>query len=328
MKHQRGRLVWLVLLAAACLSGNAGAQVQDKALMALPRDIVPAETLATLPPGTFLENLLFARDGSLLVTSYYAREVLRYREGEGMRRLAGIDGHPAGLAADDDGAIYVTVHGRSLRDGAEALYPSQQVWRLAPDGKAEFFVALPDAKFLNGLARIAPGVFVIADSLAGTLWRFNVGTKEVAPWLRHTELESTAPLQMRPGANGVRFARGELLVSNSTRRTLLAIPMLPDGGAGVPQVRVTDVPIDDFAVGADGTVFAATHRDQVVRIRPDGSKHVIAEQPDVKGNTAAAFGVGASDRDKIYVVNDGGMFFGEKLAPGLVRLSVGVSGAN
>jgi hypothetical protein len=36
--------------------------------------------------------------------------------------------------------------------------------------------------------------------------------------------------------------------------------------------------------------------------------------------------VTAQDRDSIYVVNDGGAFFGGKEAPALVRLRVGVAG--
>ena len=43
-------------LAGALAAGPAAAQPRDATLDSMPREIVPAETLATFPPGTFLEN--------------------------------------------------------------------------------------------------------------------------------------------------------------------------------------------------------------------------------------------------------------------------------
>lgn len=317
----------VLLVIAAVFSSTLRAQAPDAALMALPRDHAPAETLATMPPGTFLENLVFARDGSLLITSYFAKEILRFEAGQGIGVLTKIEGYPVALEPDVDGTYYMTVHGKTFREGRDALVASQQIWRMNAAGKAEVYVTVPQAQFLNGIARLAPGVFLMTDSLAGVVWKLDVATKTVTAWLKHADLESVAPQQMRPGANGIRVVKGDVLVSNSTKRTLLAIRVGADGSAGEPKARISDVPIDDFAVAEDGTVFATTHRDQVVRIRADGAKHVVAEHADVKGNTSAVFGARADDRDKLYVIGDGGMFFGGKSPSGLVRLTVGVRGA-
>lgn len=327
MSIKMTRVVRGLLLAVLVGTGAARAQAPDAALMALPRDLVPAETLATAPPGTFLENLVFTREGSLWITSYFARELLRFDPEQGVRLLTRLDGYPVALEADADGAWFMTVHGKTFRDGRDQLVASQQIWKLDAQGRAAPYVAVPQAQFLNGMARLAPGVFLITDSLAGAIWKFDVASRQVTPWLQHAALESVAPQQMRPGANGIRVVKGEVLVSNSTQRTLLAIPVGADGRPGEPRVRVSDVPIDDFAVAEDGTIFATTHRDQVVRIRPDGTKHVIAEHPEVKGNTSAVFGFRPDDRDSLYVIGDGGMFFGGKFPAGLVRLKVGVRGA-
>ena len=64
----------------------------------------------------------------------------------------------------------------------------------------------------------------------------------------------------------------------------------------------------------------------MVRIRPDGSKQIVAELPEIRGNTSAVFGETSLDRDKLYVIGDGGLFFGGKAPATLIRLDVGVAG--
>ena len=311
-------------LAGALAAGPAAAQPRDATLDSMPREIVPAETLATFPPGTFLENLLFAPDGSLLITSYFERQVLLWRAGRVDTALQ-LDVHPVSLAPDVDGTLYFVAHGKSFRSGPDFV-KTNQVWRWREGAAPEPWIEAPQAQFMNGIARVAPGVFLVADSLAGAIWRVDVGRRAVERWLAHAELESTAPQQLRPGANGIRTSAKSVVVSNSTRRSLIEIALRDDGGAGALRVRAVDVPTDDFAIAEDGTVFSATHRDQIVRIRPDGTRHVVAEHVAVKGSTSAVFGVTAQDRDAIYVVNDGGLFFGAKEPPALVRLRVGVPG--
>jgi sugar lactone lactonase YvrE len=307
---------------ALAVAPAAQAQPRDAAMDALPRALVPAETLAELPNGTFLENLVAPAEGTVWITSYFARELLEYKDGAGLSVKLSLSGHPVSLAADTDGTYAIVVHGRSFRDGPE-FFKTNQVWRWSPGYAPEPWVAAPDAKFLNGLARIAPGVFLVADSLAGTIWRVDLTARRIDPWLVDAALESTAPQQMRPGANGIRLHGGTVLVSNSTRRTIVEVPLLADGRAGPPRVRAVDVPTDDFAVRADGTIYATTHRDYVVRIAPDDGRAIVAEHAAVKGSASAVFGVGPSDADALYVVGDGGLFFGSKAPATLVRLRTG-----
>lgn len=302
------------------------AQPKDATLEQMPRDIVAAETLATFEPGTFIENLLSTEDGSLLLTSYYDRRVLRYRSDIGVRTEFQLPGHPVSIATDTDGTLYMVVHGKSFRSGPDFV-KTNQVWRWRRGSEPEPFVEASEAQFLNGIARVADGTFLIADSLAGTVWRLDIARRRVDRWLSHVEFESTAPQQLRPGANGIRKFGNKVLVANSTRRSLIEIDLMEGAAPGRLTVRAVDVPTDDFAVAQDGTVFSATHRDQIVRIRPDGSKQVIAEHSAVKGSTSAVFGSGEKDREAIYVVNDGGLFFGQKEPPAIVRLWVGVPGS-
>ena len=66
---------------------------------------------------------------------------------------------------------------------------------------------------------------------------------------------------------------------------------------------------DDFAFGASGAAYIATHPAQaVVRLDPDGRRETIAgPHQGAVGSTACAFGRGAEDRRALYVTTTGGL---------------------
>lgn len=76
----------------------------------------------------------------------------------------------------------------------------------------------------------------------------------------------------------------------------------------------TQLFVDDFAIGEDGTAWIATHPNQVVRVAPDGTQLVIANASLLLNPTSAALGRGSREQEKILYVTDGGEF----LATGLV----------
>lgn len=89
-----------------------------------------------------------------------------------------------------------------------------------------------------------------------------------------------------------------------------------DGSAGTPTVYASDVYLDDFAVGSDDSIFAATQFGEILRLMPDGSLTTI-----LTGTLA--------DASSIYIVNNGGAFLGLPEGPldaSIVRLSVDTSG--
>jgi len=303
----------------------AKAQTAPDPVAALPRALMPARALASMPAGNFFENLWVDGDGSLLITSYLGREILRWRTAVGLTVEARIDGHPASIASDSDGTRYVAVHGQSFRVGA-AMLESQRIVRLNADGSTETVLNAPQAKFFNGMAWLSPGRFLIADSLAGTIWLLDVHAKSLMPWLQHQDLESSLPQRMVPGANGIHIVGEQVWISNSSRRLLMTVALLPDFTAGSLQRRVEGLPIDDFALAADGSILAATHRQAVLRLRLDGKHEVIAESADVNDSTAVRFGRGA-EAGKAYVVTSGGAFAGRSETVQLVQLDTGTTAA-
>ena len=89
---------------------------------------------------------------------------------------------------------------------------------------------------------------------------------------------------------------------------------------------------DDFAAGADGSLFIATHPARsLLRLAPDGTRTTLAG-PDqgMTGATAVAFGRSAHDLHCVYVTTTGGTMTlpDDQLEPAkLVRVEVGISGA-
>jgi sugar lactone lactonase YvrE len=263
--------------------------------------------LAAFAPPIFLESVLVHPRHGLLVTDLLARTVIRVGE-DGSKtpffRLPAGDGPGAGsamcLAADGD-TIYMTV-----------ISPDPAVhgvWRLDAAGRGGHFAALPPGTMPNGIARIAPGELLVADSAGGRLWRIG-RDGQASVWLDHPLLRPRPYLGRFPGPNGVQ-ARGDFVyVAVSDRGHILRIPVAADGSAGAPEVLFEDVPADDFAVGDDGSFYFTTHPfDGVLKIGAGGERRtIVGPEQGITGPTAAALGRGADGRRALYVVADGGLY--------------------
>lgn len=128
--------------------------------------------------------------------------------------------------------------------------------------------------------------------------------------------------RLPPGANGIKIWRQTAVISNSSHRSLIHVEMGSDGHAGALRIESTGMPIDDLDILDDGTVLLTTHRSAVLRLRPNGEKRVISEHPVIRGNTACRMGVQPGDRGHLYVVGDGGIFFGAGGPPGIGRIRI------
>lgn len=105
---------------------------------------------------------------------------------------------------------------------------------------------------------------------------------------------------------GSSSTNGAVYVSNTGAQTLLPIPILPDGTAGTPEILASSFQIDDFTFGADGSIFAATQNEYLIRVLPDGTR--IEIPTGTYGDAAVAFGRTPADASDLYVVNNGGLF--------------------
>lgn len=308
----------VILLVAAL--GVAVAQPLGLKVLLLPKaDTLPfepgeARVLKTFAEGESLESVRAGADGNLYLSVNEGLDVSRtdyYRAGQGriiVRSPQGVErvlfrtpvGSTAGvIAVADDGAIYMSSHGRVAG-----------IWRIESNGTGRMIARLPAGAWPNGLAFGPDGMLYSADSALASVWRIEPATGRFTRVIRSERLAARPFVALAPGANGLQFMGRDMIVTVSDSTEVLKFAMTAPGEFGHSAVVADGVPGDDFAIGADGTLFVTTHPyDTVVSISPDGKRSIVADKRQhVVGATDAAFGRGPNDQNTLYVVTDGGAF--------------------
>jgi hypothetical protein len=195
---------------------------------------------------------------------------------------------------------------------------------------------MPDAVFLNGLTHLTGSRYLVADSYRGLIWVVDTEAKSYRVWIQHPALATNAdpfhPLpQYFPGVNGTKLFGGYVYASSTQQQKLVRIPLNPDFTAGVLEVWMTNINLDDFAFDEKGSIYGATHvYNSLVRIDPERRITVIAGiEQGLAGSTAVAFGRAEADCTSVYVTTNGGMSVPPEggVQPGrVVRFEVGVAG--
>ena len=285
-------------------------------------EIVPAQTIASFPVNTFLENIAVDSQGDLFITSYEAGNIYRVTATGEITEVANINGNAAGIAIEPQG--YLLVAGATKEKIAT-------VFRIDSDGLVEDLITISAAIFLNGMTSLIDHRYLIADSYKGAIWEIDAVEKTARIWLQHERLARSNPNHPFPAVNGLKIYSNTLYASNTQRQHLIRIPIQPDFTPGSPEVFLTNLNLDDFAFDQQGNLYGTTHvYNSVVRIAPNGQITTIATaQQGVTGSTALAFGRTVGDRTGVYVTTNGGMSL--PLPTGLeaskvVRLEVGVEG--
>lgn len=273
------------------------------------------ETIASYPHGQFLENLDTAPDGSVLLTSYMDRTILRWNNGGAVQPLVTLTVHPAGVLAQGD-RIVITAHGTSFMEGP-AFTRTNQILVLDRTGKVVRQTAVPDALFLNGLVALDADHILAADSLAGTIWLFRPSTGAVTAWLKDPMLTTDpASTDQRPGANGLKRRGDWLYISNSSRGAVHRVRL-----AGLwPEGALTEFartgPVDDFTFLADGSIAAATHGARLIRIGTNGQVSDILSSGCDACTSVASVGDGA-----LLVTTSGNLLEGGSAPARLLRIA-------
>jgi hypothetical protein len=274
-----------------------------------------SDILAKLPPGTFLENLVWDREGNLYITNNTANTILKYSyANNSLSDFAKISAQPAGIAIDSDGTIYVG--GVQKPFGSPGFMESNAIFKIDKQGTSSLFIEAPKARYLNGWVFVKPGIFLICDSYGGVVWQLDVKRATMTEWLRNDLL---ATKNMIPGANGIKLYKHFVFVSNSSQGKLLKITMDKNGKPVRTEIYKDNVNLDDFSIAEGGNIYATTHPENVIYlIKEKGKPEIIAagEEDGVRGNTAAVFGENRSDTEWLYVVGDGGLWEAQALSNG------------
>lgn len=280
-------------------------------------------------PPTFLESVIVHPRLGVLVTDMTGGRVLQVDADGTATEFFRLPASPAPgmnwamcLATVPDGMLLTAISPDPAVHG---------VWHVPTSGTAQRRAALPPGTMPNGIAVLADGSAVVADSFGARLWHVDAsGNSRI--WLEHPLLQPRAYLGRFPGPNGVQAWNGAVYVAVSDRGHILRVPVTGTGAAGAPAVVHEDMAADDFAIDTDGTLYVATHPfDTIVKIDRAGVRTTLAGTAQgVTGPTAVAVGADADGRKILYAVTDGGLYRAPGSAPipipaqvpGLYRLSL------
>jgi len=288
-------------------------------------------TIASFPQHFFLENLAVRADGSILVTVLNHKQLWYVPAPDGSQSVTPVlvhtfDGFAMGIVETQPDIFYVsTVNPTTLQ--------RLDMCGWAPDApvKPTRILTFDQPAALNGACLMAPRIILLADSLAGLIWRVDLAddglTATASVWLRHHTMAPdpdnglTSPLGPQPGINGIRFAaRTNVVYYTSTAQKLfmrVAVDPATHTPVGQPEVVAADITADDFCLDENtGVAYLTTHTDNtIVRVPIDAdaegaTTRVVAGDPfteQLVGPSSAAWGRGPADYGHIaYVTTDGG----------------------
>jgi hypothetical protein len=309
-----GRLVkyrkWCLL--AGLMSGLAGASAAQA------QQAPAVEILAEYPAGNFLENLDVLPDGRVVFTSYFAKEI-EVLEGGKARIFASLSAHPVSILSLDGGFL-VAAHGQPFVSGP-GFVETQMFLLLDKDGRETGSFKAPQARFLNGMVRNGEYEVLIADSIAGTIWRVDARSQTITPWLKDEALgRDPAVKEFRPGANGLKREGNSLIISNSSYGTLSTIDVDAAGApSGAVKLLTRVGRIDDFLIGPAGEIVYTTHGETLMRWSRDGTTTTLL-QSGCDGCTAVALVNSADGGKALIVLTTGGFSEGRKNPARVLRL--------
>ncbi|WP_316765989.1 SMP-30/gluconolactonase/LRE family protein [Streptomyces sasae] len=283
---KRSGLAALIAAAAVLASAPyASAATQQESSKPVVADV---RTLAALDftAGDSPENITVNPDNSLTVSTLGGHTAAGERpallridpSGRSTVIVAGQQGEAfSGIARDRDGTTYYNV----VSDDASRA----GVWKLPPGGAPSRVAALPTDGLPNGLALDRAGrTLYVADSNKGTVWAVPASGGKATAWLTDPALAADPSGPLPLGANGLRFHRGAVWVSNLAKGTLLRIPVTATGAPGrIHTVTSGLTGVDDFNFLNDRTdvVFAAQNGlNQVAVVHPDGATETALTASD------------------------------------------------
>lgn len=293
--------IFFILLFSTLLVLDS-ATASDSEASTLKPSTSTVEKIATFPAGTFLENLLLQSDGSILFTNYFEKTVLILNTDGDVNLFAKLDQHPISIEHSRGGYL-VNTHRIPFTKAPEFTSGNGLV-RLDENGTVISQAPTPDAHFLNGMHRLESGKLLVADSIAGTVWEVNETSDTLSPWFKHEKLLPDQEQEpFLPGANGIKSIGNSLFISNSSRGEIYERNPIDDGPL---ELFSKTGAVDDFVIDEDGTIYATTHGEKLLKISQNGSVTELVSS-GCGGCTSVTI---SSDRTSLIFINDGDFFSG------------------
>jgi len=295
-------------------------------------------TVAVFPPNTFLENLAVRPDGSILVTSILQQQLWYIPPAPATVPAEPVlvhtfDQPTMGIVETEPDVFCINTSDPFTAHRSYLHRLDLRRWKPGEPARAERVLEFPGlAGGLNGSCLLAPGVIVLADSLAGLIWRVDLptggGQATARIWLQHDSMDYDAdsdhdsPLVPRqPGVNGVCYAAltSHLYYTSTAQRLFMRVPVDPStrDPAGAPEFVAGGTMADDFCLDEDaGVAYVTTHRQNTIDRVPlatgsSDARQIVAGEPvseELIGPSSAAWGRCPGDYGRIaYVTTDGGL---------------------
>jgi len=300
---QRFRLV----LTVAVLLPAGGTWAQAPAPAVAPENQA-VKTFATLPTAGATENLCQAADGTIYVSVIDEHKLVKVAADGKVSEFASAPtmAHMLGVGCGE-GAVATVAFGKTFRkpnpNGQGAVLDfsdtDTHVLLYDPAGNMTADIAAPKGVGLNGLASAGKGTYLATDSASATIYKVDAAAKTVEPWFKD---EGSAPTKDIPiGLNGVRVKNGWAYFSSFPKNGVYKVQIAADGKAqGAPQKVEEGIRVDDFDIGADGSVFFPSGT-TLYRVSPTGE--VVKLVDPIQGGPAALV---SSDGKWVYWPTRGG----------------------
>jgi len=273
--------------------------------------------------GRFPEGIAISQRGDIYLGVQPTGEVVRLRSDGQFSIVADLPqgfGFMLGLVIDARGNLYAAL---------DSFDPATHgVWKIDRRGNARRVAAMPTSSLPNELAFDEDGNLYITDTFGGAVWRLSK-SGELGIWIASALLEGTGALFGVPaGANGLAFfddddGLSSLYVANTDKGTIVRIPVLANGSAGVPSVFAQHeslVSADGIKFDIKGNLYVAVNlKGTLARVDRCGRVETLVEGLDRPASLF--FGTADGEKKLLYITN-----FGFESGKHLVRVDVGIRG--
>jgi hypothetical protein len=288
--------------------------------------------IASFPRNYFLENVAVRADNSLLVTVVNPKELWYVPPTSGRvpvePSLLFTFAQPVlGIAEIDPNIFYVCTSNAYTTHESYLHRLDLREWTPGSSVDPQEVLEFPkSARALNGCCLLAPNVILVADSMAGLIWRVDLpkdGRPPVARvWLQHESMGyypgSLKPEQ--PGINGTRYAAklGYVYYTATAKKLFMRVRVDLEtlGAVGEPEHVSAGRMADDFCIDENaGVAYLTTHRENTidcVSLDParNSERFIVAGDPfteELIGPSSGAWSRLPGEYGKVaYFTTDGG----------------------
>jgi hypothetical protein len=284
-------------------------------------------TVASFPENYFLENLAVRVDNSVLITALNRKE-LWYVPAHATKSakpvlLQTFDQLALSLTEVEPDVFYLCTS-NVYTDHKSSLHRIDlRNWSVGNRIQPQKVLDFPDrVGGLNGSCLIGRRTILVADSIAGLIWRVDLPSDGATPvarvWLRHESM-GYYPGQMKPeqpGINGIQHAPklDYIYYTATAKKLFMRVQVNPEtlDATGQPEHVSVGRMADDFGIDEDaGVAYVTTHRENTIdciSLDPakNNERHIVAGDPFTEELIGPSSGAWSRLRKVAYFISDGG----------------------